>query len=305
VPFRRRRGGASLPCAGNGELSEFSDTAAGAGQRQHRPPRRHCWSTGPATRFKRIGCAPAVSFVRRPPNRQLAELELGRIDILPGFAYSAELPPEMVFPMRGGEINTAMRIATDLSSLYVRKDDTSVSWDGEALGGARQHVGTSIGGTMEKALAKKQGWVLEAAPTPHANLRKLLASRIDVILESDSVVGPLAAGMDACASLNRRWWCCTATSRCAKASSSYTLNLPSGSGWRCAGSRGSASRSCRPANRTLLEQLEFELHRDAAVQPVLVGRNKAEVDADPPILHRRHRNQRGEPAAVAHVADNR
>ena len=145
--------------------------------------------------LKRIGCAPVVSFVRRPPKRQLAELELGRIDILPGFAYSAELPPEMVFPMRGGEINAGLRVTTDQSSLYVRKDDASVSWDGEVLGGVRQRVGTSIGGTMEKALAQKRGWVLEAAPTPHADLRKLLASRIDVILESDSVVGPLIAGM--------------------------------------------------------------------------------------------------------------
>ena len=145
--------------------------------------------------FKRIGCAPVVSYVRRPPNRQLAELALGRIDILPGFAYSSELPAEMVFPMRGGDVNTALRVSSDFTSLYVRKDDTSVSWDGEVLGGVRQRVGTSIGGTMEKALAKKRGWMLEAAPTPHADLRKLLAARIDVILESDSVVGPLVEGM--------------------------------------------------------------------------------------------------------------
>ena len=67
--------------------------------------------------LKRSGCAPVLSFVRRPPQRQLAELELGRIDILPGFAYSGELPAAMVFPMRGGDINAALRVTSDLSSL--------------------------------------------------------------------------------------------------------------------------------------------------------------------------------------------
>ncbi len=143
----------------------------------------------------RSGCKPVLNFVRRPPNRQLAELELGKIDVLPGFAYSTELPAAMVFPMRGGDIDTGLRIATDLSSFYVRRDDASVQWDGEVLAGARQRVGTSIGGTMEKALADRKGWLLEAAPTPHADLRKLLAGRIDVILESDVVVGPLASTM--------------------------------------------------------------------------------------------------------------
>jgi hypothetical protein len=145
--------------------------------------------------LKRSGCTPLIRLQRRPPNRQLAELEIGALDILPGFSFSTELPPSMVFPMRDGAINTALRVVTDQSSLYVRKDDAIVSWDGETLRGARLRVGTSTGGTMETALARKHGWELEAAPTPHADLRKLLAGRIDAVLESDSLIEPHLAGM--------------------------------------------------------------------------------------------------------------
>lgn len=140
--------------------------------------------------LKLSGCKPVVRLVRRPPQRQLAELELGTIDILPGFSYSAELPASMLFPMRDGEINTGLRVVTDQSFFYARKDDAIASWDGETLRGVRPRVGSSIGGTMETALARKHGFTLEAAPTPRADLRKLLAGRIDVILESDSLIEP-------------------------------------------------------------------------------------------------------------------
>lgn len=136
------------------------------------------------------GCKPQIRLMRRPPNRQLAELEIGKIDILPGFSFSAELPASMVFPMKDGEINMALRVITDQSSLYARLDDAIVSWDGETLRGARPRVGTSTGGSMETALARKHGWVLEAAPTPLADLRKLVAGRVDVVLESDSLIEP-------------------------------------------------------------------------------------------------------------------
>jgi ABC-type amino acid transport substrate-binding protein len=138
--------------------------------------------------LKNSGCKPALTFVRRPPNRQLAELAAGAIDILPGFSYSTELPAEMVFPMRDGDVNTAMRVVTDLTSLYVRSDNTEVRWDGVTLSGVRLRIGTSTGGSTQRALVRSRGWDIELAPTPYSDLQKLLAGRVDAILESDSIL---------------------------------------------------------------------------------------------------------------------
>jgi hypothetical protein len=38
--------------------------------------------------LKLTGCKPHIVIKRRPPNRQLKELELGLLDVLPGFAFS-------------------------------------------------------------------------------------------------------------------------------------------------------------------------------------------------------------------------
>jgi ABC-type amino acid transport substrate-binding protein len=138
--------------------------------------------------LRKSGCDSVFIFVRRPPNRQLAELELGAIDILPGFSYNADQSPNMVFPMREGAVNTALRVFTDQTSLYVRASDTGVHWDGTTLAGARTRVGSSTGGSMLQEHARARGWLIEAAPTPASDLNKLLAGRVDVIIESDAVL---------------------------------------------------------------------------------------------------------------------
>ena len=147
----------------------------------------------------RSGCAPVLTFKRRPPNRQLAELELGLLDILPGFSYSARLAGQLAFPTRDGGPDLELAVMSDFVSLYVRADDTAVRWDGKTLKSANPRVGTSTGGAATSETLQAYGWQTETAVTPYADLKKLIARRIDVIMEPDVVIGPYLMGADGAA----------------------------------------------------------------------------------------------------------
>jgi hypothetical protein len=147
--------------------------------------------------LKLAGCRPRIVIKRRPPNRQLAELELGLLDILPGFAFSANPGDQLAFPMKGDQADPNLAVMTDTVSLYARADDHNVQWDGKALRSTRPQVGSSTGGAATGGIAAANGWAIEPAPTPQADLRKLVAGRIDVILEPDVVIAPYLAGADA------------------------------------------------------------------------------------------------------------
>ncbi len=145
------------------------------------------------------GCKPRIVIKRRPPNRQLAELESGLLDVLPGFAYSDNPDDQLVFPMKGTHVDQDLAVMTDSISLYARADDDSVQWDGKTLRSAKPLVGSSTGGAATARIARSHGWDLETAPTPQADLRKLIAGRIDVIMEPDVVLDRYLVGADALA----------------------------------------------------------------------------------------------------------
>lgn len=136
----------------------------------------------------RTGCpSTAVTIVRLPPNRQLAEMRLGRVDILPGFIYGDDLAKDMVYPAQ----NLAMMV--DTISLYARAGDDSIKWDGKRLTAPGLRVGSSTGGARTQSIGQQYHWTIELAATPQANLRKLIARRVDVIMEPDVVLSPYMA----------------------------------------------------------------------------------------------------------------
>ena len=139
------------------------------------------------------GCKTAISMLRRPPNRQLAEMDMGLLDILPGFAYSADLAARLVFPMRGDSADTTLAMMRDTVSLYVRAGDKRISWNGSVLAGAT-HVGTSTGGSAADTVIREHGWTRELAPTPYADMQKLIAGRIDAIIEPDVIMARYLRG---------------------------------------------------------------------------------------------------------------
>lgn len=142
------------------------------------------------------GCKPAVTIQRRPANRQLVELQLGLLDILPGFAYADELTDRLAFPMRGAGADPSLLVIADELSLFVRAGDQSVRWDGTTLTGVQHSVGMSTGGPGKHRRIAAYGWPIEVVSTPAENLRKLVAGRLDVILEPNMVLEPYLAGAD-------------------------------------------------------------------------------------------------------------
>lgn len=149
------------------------------------------------TALTAAGCREsAIVIMRRPPLRQLAEIELGLIDIAPGFAYSAVLAEQLAFPMRGSAPDPGLVIKSDLISLYVRAGDERVKWDGKSLSAPNPRVGTSTGGPATGSISAAYGWTVEMAATPRIDLQKLIAGRVDVILEADVVLEGILQGAE-------------------------------------------------------------------------------------------------------------
>lgn len=142
------------------------------------------------------GCTPAVTMQRRPANRQLTELSLGMLDILPGFAYADDLTDRLAFPMRGAGADPALVVIEDGLSLFVRAGDRRVEWDGKTLTGYQHAVGMSTGGPGPNRVVAAYQWPIEVASTPSHNLRKLVAGRLDVILEPNMVLEPFLQGAE-------------------------------------------------------------------------------------------------------------
>lgn len=141
------------------------------------------------------GCTDtAVVLMRRPQLRQMAEVGLGLIDILPGFAFSPALSEHMVFPMRGDAPDPALMIKADAVSLYARAADQRVKWDGKTLVAPNQRIGVSTGVMASSATIKAHNWITELAANPRIDLQKLIAGRVDVILEADVVLEALLQG---------------------------------------------------------------------------------------------------------------
>ncbi|HEU4375526.1 MAG TPA: hypothetical protein VFS02_18670 [Telluria sp.] len=145
----------------------------------------------------RSGCTPHIVIMRRPPNRQLAEAAMGLLDVLPGFAADGNQGDQLIFPTQDGAANAALSVMTDTVSLYARANDMRVRWDGATLRSTKPLVGSSTGGATTDAIARAFGWRIEPAPTPQADLRKLIAGRIDVILEPDVVLSTHMTRADA------------------------------------------------------------------------------------------------------------
>ena len=152
------------------------------------------WTRRALARASTPTCKPAIVIQRRPPQRQLAEIESGLLDILPGFSYSDRPGDALVYPMRDGAPDPGLAIMVDTVSLYVRAGETRVRWDGARLASPNPLVGSSAGGAATEATAAQYGFPLESAPTPHADIDKLLAGRIDVIMEPDVVMRTLLKG---------------------------------------------------------------------------------------------------------------
>lgn len=186
---------AAEPCPAEVRVSlpnfEIAPYVLGTDKVEHPPGLLIEWTRNA---LRAAGCAPRVVVKRRPPDRQLAELEMGLLDVLPGFAYSASARKALAYPMKNGAANPRSAVMADTVSLYVRANERRVRWDGVTLSSPNPVVGSSTGGAMTAGIARQHSWKLESAATPEYDLHKLTARRIDVILEPDVVAAPYLTG---------------------------------------------------------------------------------------------------------------
>lgn len=134
------------------------------------------------------GCATAVRLLRRPVKRFHKELEQGETDFLALSSVTPERLAKEAFPMVRGAPDMRMAYLVSSTSLWVRKGDKSVQWDGHTLRGP---VGFKVGvsaGQFSEALARKQGWPVEQALNGRNLIDKLLVGRDAAILLPDITV---------------------------------------------------------------------------------------------------------------------
>ncbi len=139
------------------------------------------------------GCAATARvFTRRPVRRAYQELAHDETDIIANASVSTERLLQGVFPMWKGQVDTRMAYFQAPSSLWVRKDDVTIHWDGTTLRGpAGFKVGTPPG-TPAETNARSQGWGTEPGGLGGSNvIDKLLAGRTSVALLSDVTVSAL------------------------------------------------------------------------------------------------------------------
>ncbi len=142
-------------------------------------------------------CPTKVQLLRRPVKRFHLELEQGMTDILAMSSVTPERLAREAFPLKNGALDTRMAYLVSGTSLWVRKGDKSVQWDGRALRGPEGFkVGVSAGQGSE-ALAREHGWPVELALNGRKVIDKLLAGRSAVILLPDITVEAAAASQQA------------------------------------------------------------------------------------------------------------
>lgn len=134
------------------------------------------------------GCPVPVELVRRPVKRAYLELERGETNILATVPNTPERIAQGEFPRFKGEVDERMAYYVTGLSLWVRKSDAAVRWDGKTLAGpAGYKVGVVLGSQAE-AIAQKYGWELEGGLNGPNVIEKLLAGRMAVAIAPDAVV---------------------------------------------------------------------------------------------------------------------
>lgn len=138
--------------------------------------------------LKQLGCTATPTLTRRPVKRALQELEYGETDFVMFSTPTPERLRIVEFPRAGGVVNPHMAYFISTTSLWVRKGEKHVQWNGLQLTAPPGFkVGVGIG-TRNESIARERGWDVDPAFTGLQTVEKLLVGRMPVILMSDTVV---------------------------------------------------------------------------------------------------------------------
>ncbi len=162
----------------------FPPYVFGIGSEFANPPGKHVEWVQSAIEASQ--CKPRVELVRLPIARMRMELGAGSVDFLVAGSDNPEIRSVAAMPMRGGKPDSRLRVQAVEYSLFVRRGETEVQWDGRTLLGP---PGFAVGVSplvAASSFAREQGWKTELGQTPAGALKMLAGGRMPVVLTSDT-----------------------------------------------------------------------------------------------------------------------
>jgi polar amino acid transport system substrate-binding protein len=130
-----------------------------------------------------------IALSRTPWERGLYLLEAGEADAIFASSYVKERLRFGVYPLKDGRPDTSRKLFDQSYRLYVRAG-SGIGWDGKTLSNFHAPVGATPGYAVVPVL-RAMGVEVAEEPSHIANLRKLLAGRIDAYAELDTHVRAL------------------------------------------------------------------------------------------------------------------
>jgi polar amino acid transport system substrate-binding protein len=130
-----------------------------------------------------------IELSRTPWRRGLYLIETGQADAIFASSYLKERLRYGVYPLKGGRPDTRRKLFEQSYRLYVRAG-SGVGWHGKTLTNLHAPVGATPGYAVVPVL-RALGVEVAEEPDHIANLRKLVAGRIDAYAELDTHVRPL------------------------------------------------------------------------------------------------------------------
>lgn len=138
---------------------------------------------------RKSGCASSrLEMRRRPVQRAYRELEYNQIDLLGLAAATPANRQKAVYPQSYDDPRGGLATLRTTVSLWVRKGDTKLRWDGHRLQGLGNGLVGVPMGTATEAMAREQQWPVEAQGNGPQIVAKLAAGRIPVALVPDTTV---------------------------------------------------------------------------------------------------------------------
>jgi polar amino acid transport system substrate-binding protein len=130
-----------------------------------------------------------IELSRTPWERGLYLVETGQRDAIFASSFVEARTRYGVYPMRDGHPDPRRQLFEQSYRMYVRTG-SGVSWDGKTLSNLHAPVGATTGYAVVPVL-RAMGMAVEEEPSHVANLRKLVAGRLDAYAELDTHVPPL------------------------------------------------------------------------------------------------------------------
>jgi len=128
----------------------------------------------------------AIELSRTPWERGLYLIETGQADAIFASSFVKDRLRYGVYPLKDGRPDTSRKLFEQSYRLYVRAG-SGVRWDGKALTHLHAPVGATTGYAVV-AVLRAMGVEVAEEPSHLANLRKLIAGRIDAYAELDTHV---------------------------------------------------------------------------------------------------------------------